>query len=142
MGQSAMTRVNVLALDDEPANTDLLARAFHPDPRFTLTATNTSREACELVSQQQFALLVVDYAIPEMNGLEFLEYARAKQPGAVAIMLTAYPDLEQVSRAQRQGLVRYILTKPWNRTDLFKSVELALLFSELDGILNRLGVKK
>ncbi len=57
-------------------------------------------------------VLLVDFRMPHMNGLEFLREAKAIAPTAWGILITAYPDMDVAIDARNEHLIRYYLTKP------------------------------
>lgn len=59
-------------------------------------------------------LILTDYRMPEMNGLEFLIAAERVAPGVPRVMLTAYPDQELATRASREAHVVLIISKPFD----------------------------
>ena len=119
--------VSILAVDDEPQNNELIERAFHSRPEFRVRIATSPELALALVRQQRYDVLLVDYKMPQMNGVEFIKEARnTLNAGTTTIMITAYPDLEEVIRAQTRGLVTRILAKPWSIEDLLSAVDRAL----------------
>jgi response regulator RpfG family c-di-GMP phosphodiesterase len=71
-------------------------------------------------------LILSDYLMPGMNGLDFLKQACVLQPEALRIMLTGVADPDVILSAINEGQVyRYVL-KPWDDFDLRVMVRLAL----------------
>ncbi len=60
------------------------------------------------------ALLLGDQRMPQMNGVEFLEQARAIYPEAKRVLLTAYADNDAAIRAINRVRLDYYLMKPWD----------------------------
>ena len=68
-------------------------------------------------------LIISDFVMPKMNGLEFLSKANDLYPEVSKILLTGYADKENAIRAINEvGLYKYI-TKPWENDDLILSVK-------------------
>ena len=63
------------------------------------------------------ALLLSDQKMPGMNGVEFLERARADFPDAKRALLTAYADTDAAIRAINNVKIDYYLLKPWDPPD-------------------------
>ncbi|MEA3203435.1 MAG: hypothetical protein QOI63_1110, partial [Thermoplasmata archaeon] len=57
-------------------------------------------------------LVISDFRMPEMDGLEFLRRARAQTPGLPCILMTAYPDARLAVEAVNQAHVNHFLVKP------------------------------
>ena len=75
-------------------------------------------EALKAIEKEPIDLVISDYLMPEMNGIEFLLKVREAQPLATRIMLTAYADKENAIRAINDvGLFQYI-EKPWDNEQL------------------------
>ncbi len=67
-----------------------------------------------------FAVIVTDYCMPEMNGIEFLARVRRISPDSVRMLLTGSADLEAAIQAVNQGHIFRFLTKPCASEDLLK----------------------
>jgi len=111
----------LLTIDDDAA----VARAVQRDlrrryaERFRVLSADSGAAGLELLDQlklrdDQVALMLVDQRMPRMNGVDFLEQARAKYPVAKRALLTAYADTEAAIKAINDvDLDRYLL-KPWD----------------------------
>lgn len=107
---SSMDRYKVLVIDDHPIVLQGLRTLItHP---FEVTASTSSpREALELLKTQDFDILVTDYQMPELGGLEMLKAARAAQPDIRVIVLSMYDDPSVVKELWRAGAMGYVLKK-------------------------------
>jgi DNA-binding NtrC family response regulator len=114
----------ILVLDDEPGN--LATLRFNFGRRFNLLESSSPAQALELLNSKPCAVLLVDQRMPEMEGLEFIKRAREICPRALAILLTAYTDIEVVIDALNSGLVYRYLRKPWDRAELEATLRQAL----------------
>lgn len=93
----------VLIVDDDPDVLESYARLIQHAVRGVIvrTAPNAQR-ALELLASETFALIVSDYRMPGMNGIDFLSEAHRLQPDAVRILVSAYPDQELEVRAYKE----------------------------------------
>ena len=94
-------------------------------------------------------IVISDYMMPDMNGLEFLMKVKEDHPDVIRILLTGYADKENAIKAINEvGLYQYI-EKPWNNEDLLliirNGLEKRMLLktlnekiSELDGAVKNL----
>jgi DNA-binding NtrC family response regulator len=71
-------------------------------------------------------LLLADYQMPNMNGIEFLAASLKICPSAMRILLTAHGDLQVAVDAINQAQVYKFITKPWNNNDLLLTVQRAM----------------
>ncbi len=108
------TKGKVLILDDEVMVTRNLEALLRLESPLEPEPFNDAREALEFLRRgEPVEVLLVDFVMPVMNGLEFLQRAREAQPWASRILLTGYADKESAIRAINEvGLYQY-LEKPW-----------------------------
>ncbi len=71
-------------------------------------------------------LILADYQMPNLNGVDFLIAAHDICPEAIRILLTAHGDLEVAVNAINDARVYKFITKPWNNRDLLITVQRAL----------------
>jgi adenylate cyclase len=129
----------LLALDDEPVNNELLQRAFRPRRNFHILTATSATEALTLLTGQSVDLLIIDYAMPGMSGLEFLAELQRNGVRLPAIMVTAYPEVEAVLRARKDAIIQHIITKPWRSADLLHAVDQVLALSAMRNAVNGLA---
>ena len=101
----------ILLVDDEP---NLLA-GYNRTLRkhFNLATADGPTEGLKAIEESgPFAVVVSDFAMPGMNGIEFLNRVRTVSAKSVRILLTGFADAETAIRAVNQGAVFRFLTKP------------------------------
>jgi thioredoxin reductase (NADPH) len=120
-GSQAEPRAAILTVDDDPAVSRAVARdlrrRFGEDYRIVRaesgdTALDALREM--KLRGDQVAVLLADYRMPQMNGIEFLEQAMDIYPGARRALLTAYADTGAAIDAINVVDLDYYLMKPWD----------------------------
>lgn len=113
-----------LIVDDDDLFRELLVTFFCDDADI-LTAKN-GEEALALVKTHCFDVILTDYNMPVMNGIEFLERAREIDSDTYlrSILLTGSSDKEVKSFSERHG-IRLIL-KPFSIFELEKTVNMLL----------------
>jgi CheY-like chemotaxis protein len=113
----------ILVVDDDPVSQRLLGYALTRAGHAVVAAAN-GREALRLMGQQRPDLLILDLAMPEMDGVTMLRHLRdsADYRELPVIMLTA-SGLDSDARAARAAGVTDFLTKPLHPTDLAARVQ-------------------
>ena len=115
---------NILYVDDEPSVgqvlDDTLTRAGHR----AIGAQNAG-EALQVLTRESVDLVISDFRMPGLTGLEFLALIRQEGYEMPLIMLTGYASVEHAVEAIRAGAVNYI-TKPVRPAQLELAVEQAL----------------
>ena len=123
-----MAKVSVLIVDDAPFIRDLVKKALRTHfPGVHVEEAIDGRKAQQILSRVSFDLILCDWEMPEMNGLELLKWFRS-QPDAVAIpfiMVTSRGDKENVVEAIQSGVSDYI-GKPFSNEQLVAKVRKAL----------------
>jgi two-component system, probable response regulator PhcQ len=120
----------ILLLDDETNVLYALQRALrqHYPPEVLCIETFADPEQalvrCDVVT---FDIVVSDYRMPGMNGIEFLRMVKGLQPDAVRLVLSASTEFETVMQAINQVEVYRYIAKPWNLDDLRTTLETAFV---------------
>jgi CheY-like chemotaxis protein len=83
-------------------------------------------EALQILATTKVDVILTDYSMPDMSGVELIERARAIAPRVISIMVTGYPELPDVVSAQARGLVLHVISKPWKASEVYETVERAL----------------
>lgn len=91
---------------------------------FETKTTGTGEEAVEKVSEWQPDVMLLDYKLPEMSGLEVLEEVTTEESEMVTVMVTAYASIDTAISAIKQGAFDF-LAKPFEPADLRKTVKKA-----------------
>jgi response regulator RpfG family c-di-GMP phosphodiesterase len=123
-----------MVVDDEKMITTTLSTMFKLMLKEKVIAYNDVEQALssQELENKQVDLIISDFMMPKMNGLEFLKQVREKCPGTVTILLTGYADKENAIRSINEIGLYYYLEKPWNNNDLIKVVKNGLEKKELE----------
>ncbi|MFA5944117.1 MAG: response regulator [Candidatus Thermoplasmatota archaeon] len=118
----------ILVVDDEPDILESLSDVFalHLPGVKIFTASNGT-EGLKLLAKEKIGLVISDYKMPGMDGLEFLTKACQVAPAAPRILITAYPELNVAVRAINEAQIQNFLTKPITPQALLEAVNAALL---------------
>ncbi|WP_339734373.1 HD domain-containing phosphohydrolase [uncultured Gimesia sp.] len=115
----------VIFIDDEPHILKAFVRLFRKD-EIDIFTTTSPEEVCQLVQTENFALIVSDQRMPELEGTKLLERVRDLSPETIRIILTGYADKDAAIESINQGSVYRFLTKPWNDNELRNEVKRAV----------------
>jgi CheY-like chemotaxis protein len=113
--------LRVLVVDDEAANVDTFRRVFRGD--FEVTTALDGDSALRLLKAKEFDVVLTDYAMPGMNGLELLREATNLAPRTARLIVTAHEDLGEVRQAQSSGLAAGVVPKPWTREHILRWID-------------------
>lgn len=108
--------LRILAVDDHPVQTELLARALAAD-RHTVRTAECGRDAIEYFDSETFDLVITDKAMPGMNGDQLAAAIKAREPGIPIIMLTGLGRLSDEDEDLSE-FVDLLLAKPAKLEDL------------------------
>jgi thioredoxin reductase (NADPH) len=124
---SAMTertegpRTAILTVDDDPGVSRAVARDLRRryGEQHRVVRAESSSAALDALRQMklrgdQVAVILADYRMPELNGIEFLEQAMDIYPGARRALLTAYADTGAAIDAINVVDLDHYLLKPWD----------------------------
>lgn len=121
----------IVAVDDEKMVTSALKTLFKIEGYSDINLFNTPKEALAFLNDNKPDLIISDFIMPEMNGLEFLREAKKLYPEVSMMLLTGYADKENAIKAINEvGLYKYI-EKPWDNDDLLMNVRNGLERSHL-----------
>lgn len=123
-----MANVSVLVVDDAPFIRDLIKKALRSHfPGLQIEEAVNGSKARQLLGRTEFDLILCDWEMPELSGLELLQWFR-EQPGQEKtpfIMVTSRGDRENVVQAIQAGVSDYV-GKPFSNEQLISKVGKAL----------------
>ncbi|MBI4691599.1 MAG: response regulator [Nitrospirae bacterium] len=117
--------IKILCVDDEQNVLNSLKRLFLDDNYTILTATS-GQEGLKTLEQEHVQLVISDYRMPVMNGVEFLREVYKQWPNTVRIVLSGYADTAAIVSAINEGHIYKFIPKPWNDDELKVTVSNAL----------------
>lgn len=104
--------MRTLLVDDDELIRDSLSIAFKNKGCLLQTA-ETAEEGLRALKEESFEIVVSDFKLPGIDGIEFLKLATAYHPNSVKILITAYGDKDIVSEALAAGAQDFI-EKPFS----------------------------
>ncbi len=131
-----MKNGKIVVVDDEKIVTSAFKALFKVEGYSDIHLFNSPKEALEFLKDNLPDLIISDFIMPEMNGLEFLTEAKKLCPDVSMILLTGYADKENAIKAINEiGLYKYI-EKPWDNDDLMLNIKNGIERSHLLENLN------
>ena len=120
-----MTTPVILCVDDDPELLRVVVRTLRLDGHHVITA-DSPLAALYILQTQTIAVMVSDFDMPEMNGVELSVRAREIQPETVRIMLTGHRDVGTALDGINVGGVFRFLHKPFDGDQLRRAVTAAV----------------
>ena len=113
----------VLIVDRDVDTSNSLAMLLETElPQLTVLPSTTVSHALDILRQRPVALVIADYRLGTINGLDFLVAVRERQPDAKTILLTSSIE-DDVFRNDKRGLVDRLFVKPLDHIELLRSVD-------------------
>ena len=108
----------VLLVDDEEMVVTSIKSFLTLETDYEVVAFTSPKEALDFVKDNRVDLVISDYLMPDIDGIQFLAEIKEIQPEATRVLLTGYADKENAIKAINDvGLYQYI-EKPWENEDL------------------------
>jgi len=126
----------ILVVDDEPGIRSGVCEILTLEG-YAVDSADCGREAQKLVSDTSYDVILIDYRLPDIDGLTLLQSIKQKSPEATTCMITAYANIETAIFATRQG-IDYFLPKPFSPDDLLGVVKTLLGYKKLRDEAERL----
>jgi two-component system, probable response regulator PhcQ len=148
-------RYQILVVDDEPNILNAVARDLtsrstfqdlhmallreadpefpgnHMDFRFEVYTTTSPLQALDYATRVVCDVVIADYLMPEMNGLDFLGAFREKQPDAARILISGHTNKHTLTEAINHLEIFSFISKPWREYELKSAVTQGIIFKNL-----------
>jgi len=130
-----MSEGRIVLVDDEEMVTQNLEMLLSMETGYESVSFNQPAAALEYLKKNKADVVLSDFIMPEMNGLDLLAHVKEIQPTCSRLLLTGYADKESAIRAINEvGLFQY-LEKPWDNEfvmiTLRNAVERSRLLNQL-----------
>jgi len=119
----------ILIVDDEPDMVRSLDRIISRKTEYEIITTTNSLEVPELLSKNQFDVIISDLKMPGMDGMDILKYIKSKGRFEQMIMCTAFSTLDTEIEALSNGVFDFLI-KPFNKEQILYTLERAMLFQK------------
>jgi signal transduction histidine kinase len=112
---------SILVIDDEYGVRSGIRQILELEG-YTVEVAATGREALDLLDKQAFDIALIDYQLPDLDGLTLLASMRSRKLATMTCMITAYANIDTAIAATRQG-IDFFLPKPFSPDDLLGVIE-------------------
>lgn len=103
----------LLYVDDEEINLELFKINFNPE--YDIYTSPSAIDALSILEKEDIDVIITDFKMPKMNGIEFINKIKSNSPEKVCMMLTGYAEDATVQSAVQSGNVFRCIIKPWLR---------------------------
>lgn len=114
----------ILIIDDDPSFCSLL-RSFLSKNNYQVDEAHTAKEGLRAIYEQNFDLVLIDYRLPDLDGLELLKNIKKKYFHLPVILMTNYANIRTAVDAMKLGAFEYV-TKPINPDEILLTIGNAL----------------
>ncbi len=105
-----MADFKILIIDDEPAQLISL-KTFLKRRNYVVFTANSGTEGLEILKNNSIDLVLTDYRMPDISGLEVVKAAQQINPEIPVVVITAYSQIEEAVQVMKEGAFDY-LSKP------------------------------
>ena len=121
--------MKILLIDDDEWIRDSM-KLFFESEGCHLLALETAEEGVEAIKRQAYDIIIADYRLPGMDGIEFFKHLQKLPPHVIKILITAYGSEEVVSEATELGIQDFI-DKPFTSETIERSLSRLIKNHEL-----------
>jgi two-component system response regulator HydG len=119
--------IRLLLVEDDITFSQILTQ-YLSRYQYAVTNRSTIKSAKEILETQSFDIILLDYRLPDGDGLGLLQYSRQVNPDIPVIIMTSLNDIRLAIRVMKSGAFDYI-TKPVNQEELLMVLQDALIRS-------------
>jgi DNA-binding NtrC family response regulator len=133
--------IKIQLVDDEPHILSSLQRLLRPH-HWEIHAFSDPQVALEALTQHEYAVIISDYRMPNLDGITYLQFAKQRQPHAMRMVLSGHGDRQSMMQAINRAEIYRFLSKPWEDYEieaaLHSAIDLYNLRQENQRLLDQL----
>ncbi len=130
----------ILIIDDDP-DIRVLLEGFLSKNGFETTSSGDGASALSIIKNHTYDLVISDFKLPDINGIELIQKAKIFCPDASYILITGYSDVKVAVNALKMGAYDYV-TKPLYPDELLATVNKAIEENKTKNVDSRPSQKK
>ncbi len=115
---------SMLIIDDDTAVLTSCQRIF-TEEGFKVTTTTNPSEGIELASNNQYTVVLCDWHMPELDGMDVVTKLETEAPESAVVMISGYPSVGRATEAMQRGVMDY-LSKPFTPEEIAEAVQKAI----------------
>lgn len=132
--------IKIQLVDDEPHILKALQRVLRPHG-WELHLFNDAQSALDALTEHEYAAIISDYHMPNLDGVTYLQFAKQRQPNAMRMILSAHGDRQAMMNAINRAEIYRFLSKPWEdyeiETALRAAIDLFMLRTQNQRLLSQ-----
>ena len=97
----------MLVIDDESLVLESCRRIFG-EQDFEVVTSENPREALDLVGSSHFDVVLCDWKMPGMDGVDVVEVLDKRSPGTAIVMISGYPSVDRATEVMKRGAMDYV----------------------------------
>ncbi len=119
-----MSDKRMLVIDDESVVLSACRRIFAAEG-YEVVTTESPRQGLELAASSNFEVILCDWRLPELSGLDVVEMLDKRAPDAAVLMITGFPSVDRATEAMKRGAMDFV-AKPFTPEEIVAAVAKAL----------------
>jgi DNA-binding NtrC family response regulator len=121
---------SILLVDDEENILKALRRVLGRRKDWEIETYTRAEEALRRMRIKNFELVLSDYRMPGMDGVQFLSQVKQLQPETMRLIISGHTDLDALLGAINEASIYQFISKPWNDYELVATLEQALNYRD------------
>ena len=117
---SRLKNMKILLIDDDEWIRDSM-QLFFEGEGCHLLAIGTAEEGLKILGTQEYDIIIADYRLPDMDGLDFFKRIKETHPNSIKILITAFGSKDLFSKAMKTGIHDFI-EKPFTSETIENSL--------------------
>lgn len=124
--------LKMLVIDDDTMVLSSCMRIFEAE-NFDVVTTTRPEEGLSLVLDTYFDVVLCDWMMPGLDGMEVITRLKQSSPGSAVVMISGYPSIGRATEAMKRGAMDYV-AKPFTPDEIIKAVNEAIQRKEAEEI--------